>query len=197
MKASSLFKAFGRQLMRHFLRGVLVLAPIFITVSILHWGFLALDGLLRPFIATPGIGFAVVLATLLIVGWFSSLFPVERLLDVIDGWLESLPGVNFVYSSVRDFFKAFIGNKRRFKHTVRVSIFADDVWVIGFLTDEDLRNLELGKEFVAVYVPQAYNIAGQLYLVRRQRVQALKDIGPGDAMKYAATGGAVELAEAK
>lgn len=86
-----------------------------------------------------------------------------------------------------------MGNKRRFKHTVRVQLFAEDVWLIGFLTDEDVQDLDLGKDFVAVYVPQSYNVAGQLYLVRRNRVHRMPDLRPGDAMKYTATGGAIDL----
>lgn len=176
------------------MRGVLILAPIAITASILHWIFQLLDGLPGPFVETPGLGFLTVLVTFLVVGWLASLLPVDGLMGLFDRWLENLPGVNFVYSSVRDFFKAFVGNKRRFTHTARVQIFSEDVWLIGFLTDEDVSSFELGEEFVAVYLPQAYNVAGQLYLVRRERVHLLSDLSPSDAMKYAATGGAVEMA---
>ncbi|MCB1106070.1 MAG: DUF502 domain-containing protein [Opitutaceae bacterium] len=186
-------RASGRWLGRHFMRGVLILAPIAITISLLHWIFQSLDGLLRPFIDTPGLGFLIVLVSFFLVGWFASFLPINGLLRLLNRWLESLPGVNFIYTSVRDFFKAFVGNKRRFKHTVRVQLFTEDVWLIGFLTDEDVQDLDLGKDFVAVYVPQAYNVAGQLYLVRRERVHRMPDLRPGDAMKYTATGGAIDL----
>lgn len=193
LRPRSALRHFWRRLAQYFMRGVLILAPIAITFSILHWMFRLLDGLLGPFVDTPGLGFLIVLATFLIVGWLASLLPVDGLMRMFDAWLETLPGVNFVYSSVRDFFKAFVGNKRRFTHTARVRIFAEDVWLIGFLTDEDVSSFELGEEFVAVYLPQAYNVAGQLYLVRRERVHLLPDLSPSDAMKYAATGGAVEM----
>ena len=183
----------GRRIGQYFVRGVLILAPIAITASILRWVFQLLDGLLGPFVETPGLGFLIVLGTFLIVGWLASLLPVDGLMGMFDRWLENLPAVNFVYSSVRDFFKAFVGNKRRFTHTARVRIFTEDVWLVGFLTDEDVSSFALGKEFVAVYIPQAYNVAGQLYLVRRERVHLLPDLSPSDAMKYAATGGAVEM----
>ena len=142
----SWFKSFGNAIVRYFARGVLIFAPILITVSILHWMFVSLDGLLQPYVQTPGLGFVIVLVALLVIGWVGSLFVVGRLINLVDSWLERLPGISFIYTSVRDLFKAFVGNKRRFQHTVRARLYAsDDVWVIGFLTDEDLQSWELGK----------------------------------------------------
>ena len=194
----SWFKSFGNAIVRYFARGVLIFAPILITVSILHWMFVSLDGLLQPYVQTPGLGFVIVLVALLVIGWVGSLFVVGRLINLVDSCLERLPRISFIYTSVRDLFKAFVGNKRRFQHSVRARLYAsDDLWVIGFLTDEDLQSWELGKDHVAVYVPQAYNVAGQLYLMHRDRVCPLKNVGAGEAMKYAATGGAIEMTAAK
>lgn len=95
------------------MRGALILAPIAITISLLHWIFQSLDGLLRPFIDTPGLGFLIILVTFFLVGWFAAFLPINGLLRLLNRWLESLPGVNFIYTSVRDFFKAFVGKKRR------------------------------------------------------------------------------------
>ena len=72
-----------------------------------------------------------------------------------------------------------------------------DGWIVGFLTDEDLRNFNLGAEFVSVYVPQAYNFAGQLYMGDRKRVRLIEQVPSGEAMKYAVTGGVVEVDKAK
>jgi uncharacterized membrane protein len=129
----SWFKSFGNAIVRYFARGVLIFAPILITVSILHWMFVSLDGLLQPYVQTPGLGFVIVLVALLVIGWVGSLFVVGRLINLVDSWLERLPGISFIYTSVRDLFKAFVGNKRRFQHTVRARLYtSDDVWVIGF-----------------------------------------------------------------
>lgn len=178
---------------RYFFRGLMVIAPIIVTIALVHFVFVWVDSLLKPWVETPGVGFVIILTLVFVVGWVGSFLLADRLFGWFDAWLERLPGVNFVYSSVRDFFKAFVGNKRRFTHAVLVNVFAEDVWLVGFLTDEDLDEFQLGADFVSVYVPQAYNVAGQLYLVRRDRVRAVDHIAPGLAMKYAVTGGAVEL----
>jgi uncharacterized membrane protein len=67
------------------------------------------------------------------------------------------------------------------------------VWIVGFLTDEEMHKFELGSDKVAVYVPQAYNFAGQLYILPREKVKKIDRISSGEAMKYAVTGGVVDL----
>ncbi len=84
-----------------------------------------------------------------------------------------MPVISFIYASPRDFLKAFAGKKRRFTHAVLVNVLAEEVWFTGFLTDENLEEFKLGKKYVSVYVPQAYNVAGQLYLVKRDRVRPI------------------------
>lgn len=191
-ESRSLLARSGRSLGRYFMRGILILAPIAITLAVVRWVFMAVDGLLLPYVKVPGIGFVIVVVALVLAGWIGSFLFFERWIQWISRGLDRLPGVSIIYSSVHDFFDAFIGNKPRFSHTVLVNVLAEEVWMVGFLTDEDVRAFELGAEFVSVYVPQSYNIAGQLYLVRRERIRSIKEITPGDAMKYAVTGGVVE-----
>ena len=184
-----------RHVGQYFLRGVLIIAPLLITIALLVWLFRRVDGLLSPYITTPGLGLATMLVAVVLIGWISSFFLMRRTFGVIDRGLEHTPGVSFIYSSLRDFLEAFVGNKRRFTQSVLVNVAADEVWLVGFLTDEDLDSFELGAKFVSVYVPQAYNVAGQLYLVKRERVRPIGHLSPAEVMKYAVTGGAVEIAD--
>jgi len=177
----------------YFLHGLIVAVPFVLTVSILYWFFNKVDGILRPFVGTPGVGFALMIVLIFLVGRISSLSLMRRLYKVFDGCLESTPGVSFIYSSTRDFLEAFAGKKRRFTHSVLVNVLAEEVWLVGFLTDEELSGFKLGGKYVSVYVPQAYNVAGQLYLVKRDRIRPIEHLSSSEVMKYAVTGGAVEL----
>ena len=179
----------------YLLRGVLVLAPLIITLSFVYWVFNKLDGLLHPYVITPGMGFILLILIVLLIGWFSTFYVVKKTFRVVGQGIEITPGISFIYTSVRDFFEAFVGNKRRFTHAVLVSITAEEVWQVGFLTDEKLSAFNLEEEYVSVYVPQAYNVAGQLYIVKRERVRPIEHLASADVMKYAVTGGAVEIAE--
>ena len=178
---------------QYFLRGILVIAPVFLTLSLLFWLFRKLDGLLSPQVTTPGLGVVCVLIAIVLIGWISSFFIVRRVFGVFGQGLERMPGVSFIYSSLRDFFEAFVGDKKRFTQSVLVNVLAEEVWMIGFLTDEELENFGLGAKYVSVYVPQAYNVAGQLYLVKRDRVRPVGNLSPAEAMRYAVSGGAVEV----
>jgi uncharacterized membrane protein len=76
---------------------------------------------------------------------------------------------------------------------VLVSVYSEGVWLVGFLTDDNLLKFELGETHVAVYVPQSYNVGGQLFLVPRERIREIPQFTPASALKYAVTGGAASL----
>ena len=184
-----------RKLLRYFIQGIIILAPIGITVYALYWLFQKVDGILRPFVNIPGLGFILIIAFVILVGWISSNFLMGSAISFFDQLMERTPGIKFIYSSTKDFFEAFAGEKRKFNRSVLANVFADDVWIVGFLTDEEMEKFELGADKVAVYVPQAYNFAGQLYILPRDKVRKIEKISAGEAMKYAVTGGVVDFDE--
>lgn len=184
-----------KKILRFFIQGLLILAPIGITVYALYWLFNLVDGILRPVFGIPGIGFVVIIAFVIFVGWVSSNFLMGSIINFFDHWLERTPGIKFIYTSIKDFFEAFAGDKKKFTKAVLANVFANDVWIVGFLTDEEMQKFEFGADKVAVYVPQAYNFAGQLYILPREKVKHIEHISSGEAMKYAVTGGVVDMEE--
>jgi uncharacterized membrane protein len=144
-----------------------------------------------------GLGFLIIIGSIILIGYLSSTFIQSRLFNLFDSWLEKTPGVKYIYSSVRDFFSAFAGEKKKFNKPILANIFAEDVWIMGFITDEEMEKMDMGADMVSIYVPQAYNWAGQLYVLPRTRLKKIEKFSPGDAMKYAVTGGVVEVEEDK
>jgi uncharacterized membrane protein len=185
---SRITKLFG-----YFLQGFIILAPIAITVYALYWLFDKVDRILRPYVNIPGLGFVIIVVFIILVGWVSSNFLMGSFIRFFDQWMERTPVIKFIYSSTKDFFEAFAGDKKRFNKAVLANVFAEEVWIIGFLTDEEMEKFNLGADKVAVYVPQAYNFAGQLYILPRQKVRRIDGITSGESMKYAVTGGVVDL----
>jgi uncharacterized membrane protein len=186
-------KTTAAKLFRYFIQGLIILAPIAITAYALYWLFEKVDGILRPYVNIPGLGFVIIIAFVLLVGWFSSNFLMGSFISFFDQWMERTPGIKFIYSSTKDFFEAFAGDKRKFNKAVLANVFSEDVWIVGFLTDQEMSKFEMGAEHVAVYVPQAYNFAGQLYVLPKDKVRRIEKITAGEAMKYAVTGGVVDL----
>ncbi|HEY4111397.1 DUF502 domain-containing protein [Puia sp.] len=200
-----------RNLFRLFLQGLLILAPISITIWILVTAFYWIDGILPNLVYSifpkligtdafglprrlPGLGFVVFIGIALIVGYISPSWIVSRVVEFAESLLERTPGIKLIYSTIKDFFEAFAGSKRKFTKSVLVSIAAPDVWQVGFITQEDLQQFDL-QEYVAVYLPQSYAFAGHLYFVKRDRVRILTDISSADAMKFAISGGVAEVDE--
>lgn len=197
-----------KKVFQYFLQGLLIIAPLAITGYAIYWVVSTVDNWVPIFrqpirdlqgniigydVKNYGLGFLLVLVSIILIGYTSSFFIQSRIFNLFDSWLEKTPGVKFIYSSVRDFFNAFAGDKRRFNKSILANVFSNDVWIIGFLTDEEMEKFELGGEMVAVYVPQAYNFAGQLYILPREKVRRIDKITSGEAMKYAVTGGIVDL----
>ncbi|MBN8672593.1 MAG: DUF502 domain-containing protein [Chitinophagales bacterium] len=184
-----------RKIFRFFIQGLIIIAPIAITAYALYWLFEKVDGILRPYVNIPGLGFVLIILFVILVGWVSSNFLMGSAINFFDQWMERTPGIKFIYSSTKDFFEAFAGDKRKFNKAVLANVFAEDVWIVGFLTDEEMEKFELGADKVSVYVPQSYNFAGQLYILPRARIRKIEQITAGEAMKYAVTGGVVDLDE--
>lgn len=193
MATSTKGKPTLKLILRYFIQGLIILAPIAITAYVLYWLFDKVDGILRPYVNIPGLGFVIIIVFVILVGWISSSFLMGSFINFFDQWMERTPGIKFIYTSTKDFFEAFAGDKRKFNKAVLANVFGDDVWIVGFLTDEEMKKFEMGADKVGVYVPQAYNFAGQLYILPRDKVRKIDKISSGEAMKYAVTGGVVDL----
>ena len=197
------------KLLQYFFQGLIVLAPIGITIWVVLSLFNLVDDILPNIIHVfapsfvpkdaqgnlvkiPGLGFIVVVILVLLVGWLSSMFAVGRLVALLDTVLEKTPGIKFIYSSVKDFLEAFAGNKKKFDKPVLVNVDANDVWRIGFITQKSSAEFGLA-EHVTVYVPHSYAISGITYMVPITRIKPLTDLSAADAMKYTVSGGVTDL----
>lgn len=180
-----------QKLFQYFLQGLLVLGPVAITVYFIYLIFDSVDNILRPVINIPGLGFLIIVVSILLVGYLSSFFLLERLISLIDHVLERTPGIKLLYSFVRDFFEAFAGNKKKFTRNVLANVDYNDVWRVGFITQEDMSQFGM-KDYVAVYLPMAYSVAGNVYIVPKEKIRFLPGISAADAMKFAVSGGVTQ-----
>jgi uncharacterized membrane protein len=71
---------------------------------------------------------------------------------------------------------------------------ASEVREIGFITDDDLHEIGIGKEYVAVYIPMSYSISGRLLIVPASNVTPL-EANAADVMKFVVSGGVSEVDE--
>ena len=200
-----------KKLFQYFLQGLIILAPIVITVWAVISLFNYVDNILPNFIHSispvvfkvdkdgniqkiPGLGFIVVIALVVLVGFVSSSYIVGKAVDFFGHVLERTPGIKFIYTSVKDFLEAFAGDKRKFDKPVLVNVDGNDVWRMGFMTQSDCKSFGL-NDHVVVYVPHSYALSGIVYIVPLEKTKLLTDISSTEAMKFAVSGGVTELGD--
>jgi uncharacterized membrane protein len=180
-----------KRLVNYFLKGLVIFVPIALTVFLLIWAFTSLDAVFRKhlpenFPAGLGILFTVILIT--VIGFIASNFLGRRVFALVEKVFTGLPLVKLLYSAVKDMIEAFAGEKKSFDKPVLASITPGSAAkIVGFVTRESLENLGL-LDYVAVYVPQSYNFAGNVLLFPKAAVQPL-EIESSQAMAFIVSGG--------
>jgi uncharacterized membrane protein len=166
--------------------GLAIFLPLVLTGWILWKAFRIVDELL-PF-SRPGLGFLAVLAIVLALGLASQNWLAGSVLRRAEGLVERLPLVRLVYRSIREITVSLTGERKPFHHPVLVRPWpGSEARLMGFVTRQDLS--DLGRPgWVSVYVPNAYAIAGQTFLVPREMVESL-DVEASQAMTFAMSAG--------
>jgi uncharacterized membrane protein len=195
-------KILAAGLLRYFFQGLIILAPVGITALTLYWAFQTIDNIIPKelipldtplkYLRYKGVGFILVIVLVVGVGYLSSSFILSRIFSLFDHLLERTPFIKYIYTSVKDVFDAFVGEKKKFDHPVLVQIYGVDVWEMGFITQANVSSLGLDAH-MAVYVPHAYAITGKVFIVPNERVKPLTNISAGEAMKFAVSGGVTSL----
>lgn len=169
-----------------FLRGLLITAPLFLSIYIFVIVIIWLDGIIP--IKIPGLGLLNLLLIITMIGYLATTILAKPLFDWLERAITSLPLVKIVYSSLKDLIEAFVGEKKRFNQPVIVSLDPQGALKrMGFVTQEDLTDLGL-EGYVSVYLPHSYNFSGNMIIVARDRVEPVNMKGT-DAMKFIVSGG--------
>lgn len=190
-----------KRLLRYFIQGLVVTVPVGITILILAKIFFWIKGwfaqwevVVHPF-ADPFILMGIVLAFIVLAGAFASNVVANFFINESGKFIEKIPFVRHIYSPVKDFTSAFIGNKKRFTRPVFVITNVEaNIREIGFITDDDLREIGIGPEYAAVYMPASYSIAGRLLIVPKTNIAPM-EANAGDVMKFVVSGGVAEVEE--
>ena len=173
------------KLLGYFVRGLVLSAPLVVTVWVCWILFTRVDGWLG--LPVPGAGFVATLALITLVGFLGSNLLTRSVVGLLERAMARLPFVRLLYSSTKDLLNAFVGEKRRFDKPVMFSFIPDGVKLVGFVTQESMHHLGL-SDHVAVYCPHSYNFSGQLYVVPASQVRPL-DVASADAMAFVVSGG--------
>lgn len=191
-------RRFAAIIVRSFLQGLLILSPIAVTAYVIYAVFDRVDSLV-PWVRLPrGLGFLIVVSMVTFIGYMGTRFFVGRMLfDAFDYLLEHIPGIRFIYSSIKEVMDSFVGDKKRFNKPVWVCTNLNpEVWRVGFMTQKDLAYLGMNGK-VAVYLPHSYAISGYVIVVDSKNVRPIIRMNAAEAMKFAVSGGITSTEEEK
>lgn len=193
-----------RKLLQYFLQGMLIMAPIAITIYAIFFVITTIDSWLPIFsyvdengmthVRNYGLGFIIIIGGIVCTGYFSSFFITGRIVSFMDRAMQKMPGIKHIYGTTRDFFEAFAGDKKKFTQNVLANVDDNDVWRMGFITREDMTDFGL-EGYVAVYIPMSYSVAGSVYIIPRSRIKPIVNISSAQTMKFAVSGGVTHVAE--
>ena len=173
-------------LTKYFLKGLLFLTPIVVTLYVLYLIVTVVDRIAG--VRIPGMGFLITITLVTVTGFLVSTFFARGAARLIDSVFSRMPIVKMIYSAIKDLVNAFVGEKKRFDTPVLVDLMTEGkLQAVGFVTRESLEDMGNAGS-VAVYVPQSYNFAGNLIIVPRERVTRLS-IDSGKVMTFIVSGG--------
>jgi uncharacterized membrane protein len=181
-----------KRLVQYFLRGLVVLTPVALTLWVCWWVVSKVDGIID--VGIPGAGIVVTVVGITLVGALASNLLTRGVVGLVDRLLERLPFVRLLYTSTKDLLNAFVGEQRRFNRPVRAQLDqAGKLWTLGFVTAEGAVRLGM-PGFVAVYLPQAYNFAGNLIILPAAQVEPVNGEA-AEIMAFIVSGGVSGSAE--
>jgi uncharacterized membrane protein len=190
---------------RILIAGLLVWAPLGITIWVLHFLVTTLDqtlGLLPDAwqpdrllgFHVPGLGVLLSFLILLVTGVIAANFLGARLILFWEAVLGRIPVVKSIYSSVKQVSDTLLSDKgNAFRKALLVEFPREGSWTIGFLTGTPDRSVapHLPGDHVSVYVPTTPNPTGGYFLMLpRSRVREL-EMTVDEALKYIISMGVV------
>ncbi|HLU81330.1 MAG TPA: DUF502 domain-containing protein [Flavobacteriaceae bacterium] len=183
-----------KNLSKYFVRGLIYLVPTALTFYLLYEVFVFIDEIL-PFNLPPGFGVLIMLILITLVGYLGSTLITDRIKNYLEKIIKRTPLISVIYGSIKDLITAFVGQKKSFSKPVMVKLYENSkIARVGFVTDEDLSELQIKDDLIAVYIPHSYNISGNLFLVPKSYITPL-DVKSAELMKYAVSGGVVRIEE--
>ncbi|AWB27388.1 DUF502 domain-containing protein [Halococcoides cellulosivorans] len=192
----------GRTLRDGFLTGIVLLAPLAITIAVLSFLYGRLTGFTESLLGLVGVAstpiinaLALIVLVLAIVGIG---IVVRRglvgvyLISGFDRVMETIPVVQAIYTAARQASNALIGHENQFERVALVEWPREGVHTIGFVTDDTPAELATAlddRPHYNVFIPMSPNpMGGFLAIVPEERL-TMTDVSVGRALQMVITTG--------
>ncbi len=192
----------------YFLTGLVLVGPLYITISLTWWFITWVDDLVRPLIPAayrpetylpvhvPGLGLVIAFVTLTLLGFLTANLVGRKLVEFGEEILNRMPVVRPIYKSLKQIFETlFAKTGSSFRRVGLVEFPSPGMWSLVFLSSPaspDIAARLPDKEHVAAFMPCTPNpTTGFFFYVPRREVIDL-DITVEAAMTLLMSAGMVQ-----
>jgi len=201
------------RLRAYFFAGVLVSAPVAVTIALAWWFVGFVDRQIVPLIPAhwnpntylkdylgveiglPGMGVIMLLIAITLVGALMAGFLGRFMVRIGENIVNRMPVVRGIYAASKQIFETVLRDQSdAFREAVLVQYPREGLWTIGFLTGRSEGEVQsrLEENMVNIYVPTTPNpTSGFLLFVREEDIIRL-DMPVEDAVKMVISVGIVE-----
>jgi uncharacterized membrane protein len=187
-----------RAFLKTFLQGVVVSAPILLTLYICVRAIVWLDTTMRMGFqqvglpALPGVGVLAALVAIYLVGLSAKTWVVQSLLNLGEYIVAKIPLVKSLYSAVKDLLQFLSGADAQSRGTpARIHLLDGKIQMLGLVTQRNpghfLGNADDTR--IAVYMPMSYQIGGYTIYVHPDQIEELPELSVEDVLKLSMTAG--------
>jgi uncharacterized membrane protein len=198
--------ALAQRLRNYLFAGIIVTAPVSITLYLVWYVLRYFDDRVGQFIPTgynpetympfslPGIGLLMILALLVLIGWLAAGLVGRTVMHTGEQLLHRTPIVRGIYGTLKQLFETMLSQtSRSFREVVLIEYPRAGIWSLAFVTGEPSGEIARrhGGDLVSVFVPTTPIPAyGFLLFLPRADVVRL-DMTVEDGMKLVISGGIV------
>jgi uncharacterized membrane protein len=187
-------------LYRVFLKGLLTLLPISVTLYLLAWiassaeeafGFVLKEIMPHP-LYFPGAGVIFVIILVFLVGLLVDNYLTQHFFKWLEAQLEKTPVIRSIYSPLKDVTQLFARSDKDAANQRVVLVYLEGLGaeVMGLVTRDQFTDLPPGSissGSVTVFVPFSYGVGGFTLIVPKSRIRETS-IPAEKAMQLAITG---------
>ncbi|MEQ9144852.1 MAG: DUF502 domain-containing protein [Parvibaculaceae bacterium] len=199
----------GARLRTYFLTGLVVAAPIWITIYLTRWFIDFIDEYIVSFFpeayhpdkylpfTVPGIGVVIVLVALTVLGALTANFFGRRILGWGERLVDRMPVVRNIYNALKQIFETVISQSgSSFRDVGLIEYPRRGLYALVFITTktkgEVLEKATTDEELVSVFLPTTPNpTSGFLLFVPKSDITVL-DMSVEEAAKLIISAGLVE-----
>jgi uncharacterized membrane protein len=197
------------RLRNYFLTGLVIAAPLFLTVYITRTFVEWIDGMVVPLIpgpyrfderlpfAIPGFGVLVALVLITLMGFLTANFIGRRLLLAGESLLGRMPIIRNLYGGLKQVFETVVSRPANaFKQVALIEYPRDGTWSLAFIAADARGSIgdhvtggDPDEESVSVFLPTSPNPTnGFLFFVKKSEL-VLLDMTVEDALKMIISAG--------